>query len=120
MYLDWPSVALGLGLGLLVADLASRALSGRALAEFGQRREQQDRDAREAYQRDQEYKQAERVAAIVSDILKTRTAPETDVPKARTSQEHAEALYYEMVRVAEEAQARVERAKRMLNFKSGE
>lgn len=105
MFPDWPSFAFGAGIGLTVGAAAVLYLL---------------RDALAAYRHSQEYKQAQRVAGIVHDILKVRMAPDGDDPNPLKTHDVAEAAFWQAVKEAEQAALKVEMAKHMLNYKGNE
>jgi len=129
MYLDWPSLALGLGVGLGLAVILARILFGEAWTAYRQRqqereearqRQQDQREAeRQAWMREQEYRQAERIAAILRDIDKTRSADSADSATPQKDRASAEELYFEELRRKDEAEARIKRLQHIMNYKSG-
>lgn len=104
MFFDWPSFAIGAGVGLAIgAGLTVLLL----------------RDALATYRHRQEYRQAERIAAMLRDILKVRTMPDRDDPSPFRTSNVAEGAYWEAVKEAEQAALKVEMARHMLNYKAG-
>lgn len=129
MFIDWPSLALGLGGGLALGGALGRLLFGEAWNAYQSRQNQRDserqrqqdqREAeRQAWMRQQEYQQAERVAGMVKDIIKTRTADSADSAAPQKDRASAEELYFEEIKRRDEAEARIKRLQHIMNYKSG-
>lgn len=107
MYLDWRAIAafaLGAGAGVLATLFATLPMLRRAWV---------------SYQHERNYEQAERVAAIVKDILQTRSAPDADELHPLKAAASIEEQYWEAQRHAREANEYVDRVRHMLNYKAG-
>lgn len=115
MYVDPVSVAIGLTGGAAAGAGLMLFLLRKALAAYHREQERAAADEK----RRQDLELLERVNGMVRDILKVRAMPDPDDPHPLKTLDLAESNFIQMVKEADEAAARIERARHILNYKNG-